>query len=132
MNGWFTSGPWHGHADVFIAGLGVTGVTPSTFTLSDNYLCLRGDADGFTSDGSVAGFVGNVKQAMTMPNPPMTVTPTGTGLRIDAPGASTSMLAALTDGTTSWCAPIPAANGGMISWSTFRTECWLGEQRHAA
>jgi hypothetical protein len=127
--GWFVNGAWKGYADVFSAGSGNYIIAPSDFDLSDNYLCPAGSVGASTDPQKQAGFVWNVNQAKSPANaPPMTATPTGTGLFIDAPGTTTSMRVSLNDATTTWCANLPQAGGGMIPWSSFRTECWPGGQ----
>jgi hypothetical protein len=97
---------------------------PSDFETADNTLCVAGNVGANSNAESQAGFAWNVNQAMSTTASPMTVTPTGTGLTINAPGTTTSMGVNLSDGTTTWCATLPAAGGGTIAWSSFKTECW--------
>jgi hypothetical protein len=128
-NGWFASGSWKGYANVYAAGGGNYIIAPSSFDLTDNYLCTAGAVGASANPERQAGFVWNVNQAMTPANtPPMTVTPIGAGVLIDAPGTTTEMRVNLNDATTTWCAPLPRAGGGLIPWSSFRTECWPGGQ----
>jgi hypothetical protein len=128
-NGWVVNGSWKGYADVFNAGFGSFIIAPSGFDLSDNYLCPAGAVGAGSNPEAQEGFQWNVNQAMSPPNAPaMSVTPTGAGLTINAPGTTTSMRVNLNDGTTTWCAYLPQANGGTIPWSSFKTECWPGGQ----
>jgi hypothetical protein len=126
-NGWLTSGTWHGYATDFASGFGNYIIAPAGFDQSGNYLCTAGSVGSSTDPQKQAGFSWNVNQDMSSPTAPaMTVTPTGWGLAIDAPGTTASMRVTLDDGSTSWCASLPAAGGGMIQWSSFRQECWPG------
>lgn len=127
-NGWVAEGAWKGYADPYLAGFGSLIDAPPDFDTAGSSLCTAGSI-GATSDVQTqAGIEWNVNQAMTTGAPAMSVTPTGTGLSIDGPGTTTAMRVNLTDGTTTWCAYLPAAGGGTIPWSSFNTECWPGGQ----
>lgn len=123
-NGWVANGGWQGYADPYFAGGGSEIIAPPDFETAANYICIAGSVGPNSSPESQAGFTWNLNQAMSLTATPMTVTPTGSGLVINAPGTTTSMRVNLTDGTTTWCAYLPAANGGTIPWSSFKTECW--------
>jgi hypothetical protein len=126
MNGWVMNGNWKGYADVF--GIGNHIIGPSGYDTTDNYLCAAGALTIGTDPHQQAGFAWNVNQAMSTTAAPMTATPTGGGLMVNAPGTTTTMRVNLNDATTTWCAYLPQAGGGMIPWSSFRTECWPGGQ----
>jgi len=127
-NGWVVEGAWKGYADPYLSGFGSEEIAPPEFDTAGSSLCAAGVVGPSSDVESQAGVEWNVNQAMTAGASAMTVTPTGTGLSINAPGATTAMRVNLTDGTTSWCAYLPAAGGGTIPWSSFRTECWPGGQ----
>jgi hypothetical protein len=123
-----TEGAWKGHAAPYFGGFGSQLIAPPDFDTAGSSLCVAGAVGASSDIQSQAGIAWNVNQAMTTGAPTMSVAPTGTGLSIDAPGTTTAMRVYLSDGTTSWCAYLPAAGGGRIPWSSFNTECWPGGQ----
>jgi hypothetical protein len=127
-HGWVVHGGWQGYASPYFGGGGSEIEAPPDFETAANYLCVAGSVGPSGSPESQAGFQWNLNQAMSLSATPMGVTPTGNGLVINAPGTTTSMRVNLTDGTTTWCAYLPAAGGGTIPWSSFKTECWATGQ----
>ncbi len=132
-NGWVSNGTFKGYATTF--GIGIGGgyiLAPPDYDNEGAYTCAAGALYPNTRPESQAGFHWNVNQAMTPANaPPMTVTPIGAGLLINAPGTTRSMRVNLNDATTTWCAYLPQDGGGVIPWSSFKTECWPGGESTA-
>jgi hypothetical protein len=125
-NGYFDNGTWHGYAYTFGPAGQVSPACPTPcYQQSGKYLCASGTLAADPTFSSVVGFGWNVNQP-TSSTPVGAVTPTGTGVRINAPGATTSMRIDINDGVNHWCAQLPAVGGGAIPWSMFRRECWAG------
>jgi len=128
-----SNGTFKGYATTF--GIGIGGgyiLAPPDYDNEGAYTCAAGALYPNTRPESQAGFHWNVNQAMTPANaPPMTVTPIGAGLLINAPGTTRSMRVNLNDATTTWCAYLPQDGGGVIPWSSFKTECWPGGESTA-
>jgi hypothetical protein len=124
-DGFGMSGTWMGYAftGTFGTGATVSPICPTPcFMGAGATVCAMGSVPASTSAGAFLGWnLGQTTAGGTTP----TVTTTGTGLNIQVTGTPTSGLRAqVGDGTTNWCATLPAGGQGMIPWSSFSTVCY--------
>ncbi len=94
-------------------------------------LCAKGMTGASYEGFGIIGF--NIAQEIdpeTMAGgDPVEIAPGGTGVQVKIVNnvAGTQMRVQLQDNAlTSWCAPIPAAGEGIITWDQFNTTCWNG------
>lgn len=131
-NGYGMSGTWKGYAYTFggstttiSPGCDTAGTMPCFKTAGAN-LCASGTLGADTTYNSIAGVGWNINQEKAAPNPVDTVVTTGTGIAVHAAGGTAGLRVSISDGTTEWCAPLPAGGSGTVPWASFNTKCWDG------
>jgi hypothetical protein len=131
-DGYGMSGTWKGYAYTFggstatiSPGCDTAGTMPC-FKMAGANLCASGTLGADTTYHSVAGVGWAINQEKAAPNPVDTVAPTGTGIAVNVAGGTAGLRVSITDGTTEWCAPLPASGMGTVPWASFNTKCWDG------
>lgn len=124
-NGYGENGSWKGYAFTATGdGLGGT-ITPVDFSDAGAELCASGTTAASYEDIGMIGW--NVNQADAEPNPPGTVTPSGSGVTVAVQNNGTSELRVQIQtpgGTQQWCATLPASGTAQIPWGEFTKNCW--------
>ncbi|MBN1652370.1 MAG: hypothetical protein JXA30_01195 [Deltaproteobacteria bacterium] len=130
--GYITSGSWKGFAWT-AAPSGAT-ITPEDLSSQAGFpLCVSGTVEPDSVNYANLAILGwNINQDTGADPPTLEVTPSGSGISISVsnPGASELRLQiqgpnGATDPNDRWCAVI-SGNGGVIPYSDFNTECWVG------
>ena len=132
MNGYIMTSTWKGYAFTLTGGMAtvspVCGATGTCYMTAGTSVCAMGTVMADTTYNSVGGWGWNISQAMATPNPAMAIAPGGTGLAVNAPGATAMMRLQISDGGSptevTWCAPMPANGMGTVPWGSFTKTCY--------
>jgi hypothetical protein len=138
LNGFVTSGPWHGYAFTSTSGMtnppttiaplcDAAGTAPC-FKAAGAQLCAMGSVAMDTTFNSTAGLGFNVNQLMsTSAASPVTgsVATSGLGLLISVSAFVPGMRVQVQNSTgVQWCAPLIGPTT-MVPWGMFNTMCYL-------